>query len=704
MKKKLFDLRLYLEGVKRLRIFGIAAAILTLTITILIPVYDLIDMSSVVFHENYPVQVLGDNQLAVPALVASYLMPVLAFVMFSYLNKRNESDFYHAFPYTRTCVYVSMMAALLSWVWGILAVSCLSAGLCWAINPYVTFSFGGLMEQMLYMCLNATLLVVFAAAACSLMGTFATSLIAYGVMLGSWRFALYIALLIFNDMNNLVRGADVLGGYLNPSFALPIGLIAYEANTLPVSVVVYAALVSLGMFWLGALFYKSRRSETAGRSVPGRWLQNAVRCLLCLPVALLLTYQIMGGTDGGTALIFVVILLLIFYLYELLTSKSVRSMLRATPWLAAVLGVCILLGGSVAVAHKAVMYENISADRIEAVGIDGTVGMSGLGLSYYERQVLTNYMTENDEAAAVVAKAYAQAQEAERAGRFYDETYGFPSTSSALIPNPMIRAEVNICLSSGVRVTRRILIERREYARLVEIIREESGVMPVPSREEVKDAWLYLLDQYLSIEVSGDEISHLLATMRQEWYGMNAEQKHTFASLDTGKAGDYLPILHLTVKLDGMRYTIGYNYCVDPEAMPQSYAILCDAMLKGQSSRDRAEEVLESMMDEDAEGTVSVQLQTQTGEKPDTYWNQELANYGEVMRFLHDHLDDMAGAGQSSDAIIVHVLCEMLVEDDGENEWYTSEHLALFLNLTEEECDKLEGLCQAASMGISAKS
>lgn len=723
MKKKLFDFRLYLEGLKRMRILGIAAAILCVTASVLIPVYHMIEYSSVTydFYDSYSsaiyVRTIEDNTLAIPALVASYLMPVFVFFAFGYLNKRNESDFYHAIPYTRTCVYVSFMASVMTWVWGILIVSCLSAGAFWAIDPYAAFSFVGLLEQMLYMCLNSALLVSFAAAAVSLMGTLATSFVAFGILLCSWRFILFMAMLTLDDLSSIARAEDVLGGYLHPSFLLPVGLVTGELNIERPVVLVYSVLVSIGMLLLGGLFYQWRRSETAGRSVPSKWLQIIMRCLLSLPAALLLTYQLItGNADGEMVLIFFVILLLIFYLYELLTTKSVKSMLKATPWLAAVLGACIVFGGSTLIANAVVNNEKMPKERITAVSIDGTSGMTRLGLSSYEMQIIGDYMTKNDEAAAIVAESLERAQRAVRQGTFYSnetvDEYGIPLSTVQYQ-----RVWTRIRLVGGMAVTRRVLMEWEDYTRLVDILRDEMEITPIPSRDQVKWAHVNMMEYHTQVEVKGDDITQLIPTMREEWRMLNAEQKADFISYGKYGMGNTPLALYLGILPDGQRYEMGAYYYIDPYAMPRTYAILCDSMVQNQPTRERAEEFLsDALVAQD--GSMSVLVQTQVGEAKVNYRNYLTQDFRPVTEFLLAHLDDMATRGNASEATVILITLDLYGAFYDAVPTVTDEELAqkykeaaivepvaldyyteftLLLNLSEQEQRELVSLCARAT-------
>ncbi|MBO5898247.1 MAG: hypothetical protein J6R04_04470 [Clostridia bacterium] len=648
MKNKLFNYKLYLEALKRLRIVGIAVAILCVSVSALIPIYHMANMARYDFYDVYGMansssmpfrtEAIENGALVIPALVASYLMPLFVFFLFSYLNKRNESDFYHAIPFTRGCVYTTTTLAALTWAWGILIASCLVAGALWAIDPYATFSFGGLLLQMLYMCLNTTLLISAANVAVSLMGTSMTSGIAFAIVLCLWRLILGLGMITIDEVNNLIDGSLVLGGYLNPSFLLPVNLVMGEALVDRPVVLIYALLVSLGLFALGGWLYRIRRSETAGRSVAGKWLQILMRCLVTLPTALVMTYMLLTGVgDVGIFLILLVVTVLIFLLYELLTTRSVRRMIKATPWLCAVLAACVVFGGAIMIGNAIVNNEDIPAQRITAVGLGSTTGVGGVELSLYEHNKLGDYMTKNDEAAAIVAEALKRAQDAERNGTYYYNGLEY-MMSSSYAPATFGRSWVDIRLVGGMTVTRRVMIEQAEYARLIEIIREEADLTPIPTREEVKHAYVRLFQfSGYDQDVSGDTISALLPIMEQEWRAMDDAGKSHFISYNKY---DGSIELRMSIRFPGERYDSTCYYFIDPDDMPRSYALLSSEVIKTQPSRERVKEMIENIS-KDADGVVRIAGINGAGKEfPNSGYFGSIY-YADVVEFLLSHLDDM---------------------------------------------------------------
>ncbi len=663
-KTHAFNGKLYLEGLKRLRIVGLAFAILCLAVCIIVPVatwadearydysYDMTVDSvtgEIVEDERaeHPVDYVEDAALAIPALVTSYLTPLFVFFMFSYLNKRHESDFYHAIPYTRTCVYVSFSAAILTWVFGILTVSSLSAGLVWAICPYTTFSFVGLLKQILYMCLNAGMLMGITTVAVSLMGTFGTAAVAACVLLAFWRVVMALAGVVLSELNDMLSFEDILGGYLHPSMLLPVTLITNEATVERVGVLIYAALIMLVSFGLGGWLYARRRSETAGRAVPSKWLQIAMRCLLALPFGLLITYLFLTGeADGSTLIVLLAVMLLAFYLYELLTSKSVRSMLRATPWLFAVLGACVVFGCVLGVANHTVNHQTIDEDRIVAVGVNASAAPADYGISRYEMLQLKDYMSKDDEAAAIVAQALATTQEAVRSDDYY-----FQNTAGGYTDYNIEYVYTRIKLKSGLTVTRRIRYRSEEYKQLLELLREEKGTDPIPDAKELNYMNLTAMDGYFSTAVDAARYTELLRTMRGEWLLLNEWQQVKFLNGDTsGTADSFALTMSVEVK-DKVRYLV---YAVIRDWMPHTYALLDEIADQVLADRDAVEQMLASA--EAGEDTwLEISVDAPTYENVKSYGYYTVETYSEVIAFLRAHMDRFPTEGRNANPTYIRI-------------------------------------------------
>ena len=114
MKKffeSIFSLKLYLQGLKKIRAVGIAAAICIIIPNALLPIIRMNTIYTFSYaQDEYDVTYGG---FAPYALIMLIFAPIMVHSMFSYLNQRNKSDFYHSLPHKRSCVFTNIIAKIL---------------------------------------------------------------------------------------------------------------------------------------------------------------------------------------------------------------------------------------------------------------------------------------------------------------------------------------------------------------------------------------------------------------------------------------------------------------------------------------------------------------------------------------------------------------------------------------------------------------
>ena len=123
MKKKVFDLRLYTEALRQLRSFAVFSLLPLLFSACYFSLHTISYWASryntpELMNENLPIY--RDAFALHPYLLHLCLLiaPLLTFRIFFFLNSRKGSDFYHAVPQNRLCLYGSFLAA----VWTYLAL------------------------------------------------------------------------------------------------------------------------------------------------------------------------------------------------------------------------------------------------------------------------------------------------------------------------------------------------------------------------------------------------------------------------------------------------------------------------------------------------------------------------------------------------------------------------------------------------------
>lgn len=377
LSKQLFNGRLYAEGLKRLRVLGFGVLLLALTASVLFPAVQLIE--DLRYADHYIPSAISVTNIEVgdlcsPLAFLPFVTPIFMLVVFSFLFKRMESDFYHSIPYTRTCVYITYTTAALTWVLGITVLSGAAAGLLWAVNPYTTFVFTDLVMWILASCFSSLLFCAFMALAVSLCGNLTSTLLNFLVFICLPPIAMYI----MNIRMEAVLPVSIpafCGGLFTLKWYLPLSvfeLMRIELNInmdlYDASVYICVAVVSLIIFVVAGFCYQRRKSEMAGNSAPSVRVQHVFRCLFTLPFALI-TMALIYSNDEMIALVLGVVTVVVYYLYELIVTKRLKGLWKITPRLAYVVIGCLVLLLAVQGVRQAVLRWEIDADEIAEVEI-----------------------------------------------------------------------------------------------------------------------------------------------------------------------------------------------------------------------------------------------------------------------------------------------------------------------------------------------
>ncbi len=323
------------------------------------------------FNDYYPQAPDVVNIMSVhPLIVTSFFLvtPILTWIAFSYLNKRNASDYYHALPHTRLAMYTSRVAGVLTWVAAIIVIPSVISFLLIKLIPDIVLVVSGSYIDMMIGCFAASLFVAGSMlCAMSITGTAFSNVVVsilimfmprYVMMLMSWfvaqKFPLipeaYISALLspkLNIISGIFMGWFIEAGSINAIFTT--------------SSQIYTICAGLFYLALGALLFKRRHSESADRSAPSRLMQAVYRIALtmcvCIPITCICFVGWREADSSEIFLIFVLYLiaLLVYFIYELVTTKKFKSLVKALPGL----GVVILLNAALLISLTAITSAEI---------------------------------------------------------------------------------------------------------------------------------------------------------------------------------------------------------------------------------------------------------------------------------------------------------------------------------------------------------
>ena len=363
--KNIFSVKLYLQGLRKVRTAGVAMGIIITVLNAWIPIQCLAEGA----RASGPIEVEA-GFFAPFGFVLMLFAPLLVYNTFSYMNERRSSDFFHSLPQKRICVYLSFMAAVMTWIVSVLCASALVNTILWGMASGYFLETGAVLLMLLGFLLLAMVMAGFMMLAMTLTGTAVANVLVF------FLFALFIrscGLFFLYGFSDLTPMANMDNSFLRIfrlDFYLPIGLFVqiFDGGSAWLENVwffLYWFFVAVVLLAVSADCYCRRRSESASKSAPNRFMQNIYRIGVTLPFLLFGVYwRIMDGESYVTVLCGIVGFL-VWVVFELLTTKKIKNVIRTLPLF---LVPVILAGGyaaSVRLASDAFYANTPERDQIK---------------------------------------------------------------------------------------------------------------------------------------------------------------------------------------------------------------------------------------------------------------------------------------------------------------------------------------------------
>lgn len=370
MTNRLFNFHLFQEGVRQSRSVGLIGLITTVAFTLLMSVGMIGDKTVFGAQQTYSFGSVG------AVLIAQYCIfsPIMVFCLFRYLNRRNASDFYHAIPHKRVTLHLSYFAAVM--FWNVITTLTVTASI---LVVYATMADGTLQYGTLFSFVCNMLAAQFSVAAgvllaMSITGTAFSNLLVSLIILLMPRIVITAMSSMIQDIciiADVYEQAPLLDPSLNIVSGIPITFISSFFNgnadpgrclSDPVCGLYTLCLGSITL--IGAMLLLNRRkSETATKAAPARWLQAVYRIafgtVLGLPAVAVLFDAIISNNlknnfNPTTFFGFLFGAILFYYILELIATKKPKNLLTAIPGMliflvidAAILMACFGLGNSI---------------------------------------------------------------------------------------------------------------------------------------------------------------------------------------------------------------------------------------------------------------------------------------------------------------------------------------------------------------------
>lgn len=479
--KKLFSLSVYREGLRRLLLpGGIFFIILTLE-AVLIPMAGFISQitSNYSYASDYPSRI-GASSVH-PLLYAMIFIgaPILTWTMFSFLNKRSSSDFYHSLPMSRAGFYISSTAAVATWIVGLIFVTS-------GISRLMTLILNGVYEVIpcsylpfMISCAIASLLVSAAMTiGMTVSGTVLGNIVVSGLVLFMPRYI--TAYIVKGGLSDLsVFSGTWAPRLLTTEINIVTGMFDFSAFT-SAATQIYSLCLALVYFALaGILFYK-RRSESAERTAPSKILQAvyriAVAMVICVPVCCMIFRGYASPSEYFLYFIIYIAAIVVYFSFELITTRKLKNLVRALPGL----GIVVLLNFIVigAMWGLRTVYLNFTPDAGEVKSV--TMLPVDEWDSEFSSLVYSKFNITDGNAIKIVTDALKAQSNAQT-----DRVWRYSYSSDGKINGKAVAFRINTGRDEKYRC---VTLTEKEYGQIIAVLEgmegyeEELRTLPSPDR------------------------------------------------------------------------------------------------------------------------------------------------------------------------------------------------------------------------------
>ncbi len=688
--KNVFSTKLYLQGLRKVRNAGIAMAIIVIVLNALVPVFALIEEQSLWPGTLRVVSPISISLFAPFGVTMILFAPLLVYSMFSYLNERKSSDFYHSIPQKRICVYLSFIASIMTWIVSVLLASVVVNSILWSLTKYYSVSAEAIWLSFAAFFIIAVMMAGFMTLAMMITGTTISNCLVFLLLL---LFVRAIGLFFITCLEDLAPMFVLDTSWLHIfdlEFFMPLQILlgifdGDESVFHAAGMYVYWLVVGILLFALAGFFYCRRRSENATKSAPNRIMQHIYRIAVTFPFVLLgVTFIIYENELDAYHLIFFVVALLVYVIYELITTKKIKSVLRSLPLFAIPALLCFVFLGSVYGTRAALYLAVPEEDEIESVALDGDYYSSA-----YEYRVATDIYVHDANVIKDVAQAledsktwggYKSGASLEKVDGYTEEVYTegetryYSSTISVKLRSGKIK-EYN--LYSPINVRTRIL--NADECR--------AAYLTLPSRESIGD--IYVSFGGYSTSHNGDDAYALWSCFTQEYASLSEDVKFAVKAYSQDKADDEDMRAYGTIEVSG-RWNDDYyfsNYRIYEKYMPKTAALFREICNKNNDPKAHLSRFLTELSKVQDTHSCSFELEAMTGDTQ-FYFHQSKAVY----EFLSElAIDDSLTDFDSEKMIYRCSIDYFFVEGDSSDvlQWKSYDSAEFFIALSEEDVSRL---------------
>lgn len=329
-------------------------------------------------------------------LILMFVIPVIMiFVQFRFLDDRKACDFYHSIPVKRLTLVVSYSLSALTWIFLCMVIPMLLNGLIFSFDHTNVLDYSLLLPNIIEKVILSFLIYSALLIGISLSGQIITASVVAGLILFLPRFFVTtIAFIVHknlsyyyywshttssmfgNHLNLLINKFtstydEALFGVvnLNTFFETTENFEKYSYN---LNSYIYTLALSLILFAIGCYAFIKRPSEMAGKNTANSLTQHIIRIGLVTPIVIVYVFFINLDTYINSYFSpMIIIILVVYYTYELITTRDLKKLISATKALPFVFLVGFVHNTLIIVGESYyTSYPSISANDVNSVNIN----------------------------------------------------------------------------------------------------------------------------------------------------------------------------------------------------------------------------------------------------------------------------------------------------------------------------------------------
>ena len=393
MSRKIFDKNLFLEGMRQNRVQGFLYLFLLTLYSVMYPIWEYLSTSAS-SPRNVDIRVMTLMTINPALMMVMFLFGALLMAhVFRFLHQRNSSDFYHAIPQTRLCLYVSFFASAIAWMTILLAVPAIVGSVLFAVQrAYFRVQISEILRTFFHLWVGSLYIMSIVAVALSLTGTMFSCVIVSCMICFLPRLYVWVvenivagSLPMVPASTNLIPhfalGLNIPLGYaLSFSYLFTGGMGAAEYNALSSwQSLVYTGTLTVILILLGAVLFQKRKSESAAQASANRFLQGVFRFLAAFTASLLPLGMLFEVTEAGEKfsaldreeifwiVLLYILVLVVYFVYELITTRKWKNLVRIIPGILFIFAADAAVFLGMAGLQKAHASFEPTAEEIESV-------------------------------------------------------------------------------------------------------------------------------------------------------------------------------------------------------------------------------------------------------------------------------------------------------------------------------------------------